>query len=161
MIDDTQPRPAAAPAGWYPDQHGNQHYWDGSQWIGTAPTTVPTMTGSPAPQNGPGIAALILGIIGVIAGLVPAMFWLSGTLGLIGVILGIVAVSRVRKRRATNGKTSWTGLIASAIAFVLGIVGLGIVVTAVDDAVRELDQISEDFERDIDELDADLEAELD
>jgi hypothetical protein len=33
LIRDTiQPMNAQAPAGWYPDGHGNERYWDGSAW---------------------------------------------------------------------------------------------------------------------------------
>lgn len=47
-----------------------------------------------APRNGLGLTALVLGLVGVVCGLVPILFWASGTLGLIGFVLGLAGRSR-------------------------------------------------------------------
>ncbi|MFI8852689.1 hypothetical protein [Streptomyces sp. 891-h] len=93
-----------------------------------------------AARNGLGLAALILGLIGALSGLVPILFWLSGTLGLIGLILGLVGRSRAKKGIATNGKTALAGVLLSLAAFALGVWGLVTVVTAFGDAADELDK---------------------
>ncbi|MFI7242885.1 hypothetical protein [Streptomyces qinglanensis] len=93
-----------------------------------------------APRNGLGLAALILGLVGALSGLVPILFWLSGTLGLIGLILGLVGRSRAKKGLANNGKTALAGVLLSLAAFALGIWGLITVVTAFGDAADEIDK---------------------
>ena len=95
---------------------------------------------APAPRNGLGITALILGLIGAVCGLIPILFWLAGTLGLIGLILGLVGRSRAKKGLATNGKAALSGVLLSLLAFGLGIYGMVVVFTAVDDAVNEIDK---------------------
>jgi Domain of unknown function (DUF4352) len=81
-----------------------------------------------APRNGLGTAALILGIVGAVSGVIPFMFWLAGTLGLIGLILGFIARGRVKRGEATNGTAALWGIITSAVALVLSVVGLVILV---------------------------------
>ncbi|MFE9386423.1 hypothetical protein ACFYMO_24875 [Streptomyces sp. NPDC007025] len=93
-----------------------------------------------APRNGLGLAALILGLVGALSGLVPILFWLSGTLGLIGLVLGLVGRSRAKKGLADNGKTALAGVLLSLAAFALGIWGLITVVTAFGDAADEIDK---------------------
>jgi Septum formation/Protein of unknown function (DUF2510) len=117
------------PAGWYPDQSvdalaGQQRYWDGSAW--TEHTTAPTAPSyqaavQQAPRNGLGIAALILGIIGVVIGIIPFFFWLAGILGVIGLILGFVGRGRAKRGEATNGTMALWGIITSAVAVVVSI----------------------------------------
>jgi hypothetical protein len=73
-----------------------------------------------APQNGLGIAALILGIIGVLFGVIPVV-WVAGILGIIGLILGLVGLGRVQRGEATNGTMALWGVIASVAAVVLSL----------------------------------------
>ena len=129
------------PAGWYPDEGvdapaGQQRYWDGSAW--TEHTTAPTGPAYQAavlqaPRNGLGIAALILGIIGVVIGIIPFFFWVAGILGVIGLILGFVGRGRAKRGEATNGTMALWGIITSAVAVVVSIVGLVILLIAVAD----------------------------
>ncbi|MFB6842712.1 DUF4190 domain-containing protein [Streptomyces sp. NPDC056361] len=100
-----------------------------------------------APQvmrNGLGTAALILGIIGTLSGLIPLFFWLAGILGLIALILGLVARGRVKRREANNKGVALTGAILGLAALVLSVVGAVITFTAVSDAVDELDKAVKD-----------------
>ncbi len=72
-----------------------------------------------APRNGLGIAALILGIIGLLT------FWtvVGGILlGLLAVILGIVGFRRTRRGQATNSGVSITGIVLGALALVASVV---------------------------------------
>jgi hypothetical protein len=69
-----------------------------------------------SPKNGVGIAALILGILSILA------FWTFGFgifLGIIAVVLGVLGRGRVKRREATNGGVATTGLVLG----VLGIIG--------------------------------------
>jgi hypothetical protein len=124
------------PAGWYPDERvdapaGQQRYWDGSAW--TEHITAQTGPAYPvavqqAPRNGLGIAALILGIVGVVIGIIPFFFWVAGILGVIGLILGFVGRGRVKRGEASNGTMALWGIITSAVAVVVSIVGLVILI---------------------------------
>jgi hypothetical protein len=71
-----------------------------------------------------GIAALILGIIGALSGIVPFLFWVAGILGVIGLVLGFVGISRAQRGEATNGTMALWGTIISAVAMAVSIVGL-------------------------------------
>jgi Septum formation len=77
-----------------------------------------------APRNGLGIAALIVGLIGVLAGLVPALFWAAGITAVIGLVLGFVGYSRAQRGEATNPTTALGAIITGAIAMILSVVGL-------------------------------------
>jgi hypothetical protein len=63
-----------------------------------------------APRNGPGIAALILGIIGVLSALV---------LWIIGLLLGLIGYGRFQRSEASNGTTALWGIITNAVASVV------------------------------------------
>ncbi|HMG28909.1 MAG TPA: septum formation family protein [Jiangellaceae bacterium] len=132
------------PAGWYPDEGvdapaGQQRYWDGSAWTErtTAPTGPAYQAAVPqAPRNGLGIAALILGIVGVVIGIIPFFFWVAGILGVIGLILGFVGRGRAKRGEATNGTMALWGIITSAVAVVVSIVGLVILIAFADLSVE-------------------------
>ncbi|MFF8958951.1 DUF4352 domain-containing protein [Streptomyces sp. NPDC014894] len=97
---------------------------------------------APAPRpmrNGLGTAALILGILGVITGPIPLIFWLGGTLGLIALILGLVGRGRVKRGEASNKGVTTVGAVLGLLAMIGATVGAVITFKAVDDAVNELD----------------------
>ena len=111
---------------------GQQRYWDGSAW--TQHTTAPTLPSyqtavQQAPRNGLGLAALILGVIGVVAGLIPFLYWFTGILGIIGLILGFIGRGRAKQGEATNGTVALWGIITSAVVVVILIVNLVILIT--------------------------------
>jgi hypothetical protein len=93
-----------------------------------------------APRNGLGIAALILGIIGVLsalvlgiigvlAGFVPFFFWVAGILGIIGLFLGLIGYGRFQRSEASNGTMALWGIVTNAVAaVVVSIVGAVILV---------------------------------
>ncbi|MER7519021.1 DUF4352 domain-containing protein [Streptomyces sp. NPDC126499] len=102
---------------------------------------------APAPtalRNGLGTAALILGIIGTLSGLIPLLFWLAGILGLIALILGLAGKGRVKRGEAGNKGVALTGAILGLAALVLSVVGAVITFTAVSDAVEEIDKTIQD-----------------
>jgi Protein of unknown function (DUF2510)/Domain of unknown function (DUF4190) len=140
--------PSPPPAGWYPDPSGapGQRYWDGTAWTDQdAPPTAgqpqPSPVGlaqGPRPRNGLGIAALILGVLGALSGLIPLLFWIAGILGVIGLILGFVGRGRAKRGEATNGTMALWGIITSAVALLLSVVGLVIVIGAFEDLEEDL-----------------------
>jgi hypothetical protein len=93
----------------------------------------PPVSPPPAPRNGFGITALIAGILGSILGLIPLFAPFALALGIVALVCGLVAVSRTRKGRATNGKTSWFGTALGTLAIILSIIGMVVVANAVSE----------------------------
>ncbi|MFH8615213.1 DUF4352 domain-containing protein [Streptomyces sp. NPDC017979] len=91
-------------------------------------------------RNGLGTAALILGIIGLITGPIPFVFWLGGTLGLLALILGLVGRGRAKRGEASNRRSATAGSIIGGVAMALGVVGAILTVQITNDAVDELDK---------------------
>jgi len=155
------------PAGWYTDQgdQGRERWWDGQQWTEkTRPAAMPPPAQdryAPAPaaaaRNGFGIASLILGLIGVFTGFIPIMFWLAAPLGLTGLILGFAGRGRVKRREATNGKTTWAGVVISIGAIAMAIWGMTIVFDATEQLGEDLQEIEQQLDEDLEELEQDLE----
>ncbi|MFK4213241.1 DUF4352 domain-containing protein [Streptomyces sp. NPDC030920] len=106
-----------------------------------APAQMPGMR--PA-RNGLGIAALVLGVIGAVSGLVPFLFWLAGVLGLIALILGLAGRGRAKRGEATNKGVTTFGAVLGLISLILAVVGAVITFKAVGDAVDELDKAVSD-----------------
>ncbi|MFF4170928.1 DUF4190 domain-containing protein [Streptomyces sp. NPDC001744] len=107
-------------------------------------TQVPPAAPQRIMRNGLGTAALILGIIGTLSGLVPLLFWLAGILGLIALILGFVGKGRVKRGEANNKGVALTGALLGLAALILSVVGAVITFTAVSDAVDEIDKAVKD-----------------
>ncbi|MGA9873338.1 MAG: DUF4190 domain-containing protein [Rhodococcus sp. (in: high G+C Gram-positive bacteria)] len=90
-------------------------------------------------KNGFGLASLILAIVGLVFGIIPLTGFICLILGIIGLALGFAGLSRVRKNKATNKKTAIAGIGASVLAIALGIWGITIVFSAVDDLDQSFD----------------------
>jgi hypothetical protein len=84
------------------------------------------------------VASLVLGIIGVVTGLIPILFLISLPCGLIGLILGLVGY----KRAATRTMRKW-GVALSAVALLLGVLGIVIVAGAFEELDDDLDCLAE------------------
>ncbi|MEU2022035.1 DUF4190 domain-containing protein [Streptomyces sp. NPDC016469] len=91
-------------------------------------------------RNGLGIAALILGLVGAVSGLIPFLFWLAGILGTIALILGLVGRGRAKRGEATNKNMATFGTVLALIALIMSVVGAVITFKAVDDAVDDLNK---------------------
>ncbi len=74
-----------------------------------APSAHPLPSGPPRSRNGLGVAALVIGVASLVAGI---SFIL---------IIGIIALSRGKTTGATNGGQALAGLICSVLALVLAI----------------------------------------
>ncbi|HET6919616.1 MAG TPA: DUF4190 domain-containing protein [Jiangellaceae bacterium] len=90
-----------------------------------------------APRNGLGIAALILGIVGLLAGIFPFLFWVTGVLGIIGLIFGFIGRGRAKRGEATNGTMALWGIITSSVVVLLSIVGAVIAIALFADLSEE------------------------
>ncbi|MFF1646365.1 DUF4190 domain-containing protein [Streptomyces sp. NPDC058240] len=106
-----------------------------------APAQMPGMR--PA-RNGLGIAALVLGVIGAVSGLIPFLFWLAGILGLIALVLGLAGRGRAKRGEATNKGMTTFGAVLGLISLILAVVGAVITFKAVDDAVNDLNKAVSD-----------------
>jgi hypothetical protein len=104
-----------------------------------ATTVQPDLNRAPStPGNGLGLAALIIGIVSLIAALIPFVNYVSGVFAVVGIVLGIITLVRKVGRR---GFALW-GLILSVIALLLSII-LAVVYTvgfiaAVDDSLGDI-----------------------
>ncbi|KOU00533.1 hypothetical protein ADK86_14175 [Streptomyces sp. NRRL F-5755] len=105
-----------------------------------APQAPMGMPPQQAARNGLGIAALVLGLIGLLSGLIPLFFWLAGILGLLALIFGLVGLGRAKRGQATNKGVAITGTIFGVLALIASAIGLVITVTAVDQAVKEVNK---------------------
>ncbi|POX38250.1 hypothetical protein C3486_23985 [Streptomyces sp. Ru73] len=107
------------------------------------PPGPPAPMGAPAPQaarNGLGVAALVLGVIGVLSGLIPLLFWLAGTLGLLALIFGLVGRGRAKRGEATNKGVALAGVLLGIAAMVVAVIGAVITFTAVKGAVDDINK---------------------
>ena len=93
------------------DQNFNQ------QFNGSAPTPMDS-------GKGLSIAALVLGILGIIGAWIPVITWFTGVLAILGLVFG--AIGRNKSFKAT-GKVS--GLATAG--FVLGIIGTSFAVIGI------------------------------
>lgn len=105
------------------------------------------------PRNGLGLAAIILGVMGLLFGLVPLVggFFAIG-LGLTGMILGFAGRGRVKRGTATNRKTTWAGIVTSLLAVALGIFATVQVFSAVEEFGEDMEEIEQEFEQDLEDL---------
>ena len=73
------------------------------------------------PRNGAGVAALVLGLIGLVLTLLVLPSPLGALLGLLAVVFGIVGIGRAGRGEATNRGQAVTGLITGILALALGV----------------------------------------
>ena len=120
--------PATPPPGTHPygsaqpgsqQQYGSPQYGGpqyGSQPYGGQPYGGPAFgEARPAPRNGLGTAALVLGILAVITGL----FIVGGLLGIAAIVLGVLGRKRVARGEATNGGMAIAGIVLGVLGVLL------------------------------------------
>jgi hypothetical protein len=69
-------------------------------------------------RNGLGVAALVLGILGLLT----SWIFVGGVLGLIAIVLGVMGRGRAKRGEATNGGMALTGIITGALAVIVAAV---------------------------------------
>ncbi|MFE4692054.1 DUF4190 domain-containing protein [Streptomyces sp. NPDC056749] len=82
----------------------------------------------PAPANGLGIAAMVLGIIAVVGF---CMWGFGIVLGILALIFGIIGRGRAKRGEATNGGMALAGIILGSVSIVISAVFLGFLIWAV------------------------------
>ena len=141
------PPPGQSPYGQPMPQYAPPPYGQAPPPYGQPPYGAPPPYGQPpygaypvAMRNGLGTAALVLGIIGVVAGATIVLFWLAFILGLLALIFGIVGRGRAKRGEANNGGKATWGFGLGIAALVLSVVGLVVVLTVFRNAVHCVQQ---------------------
>jgi hypothetical protein len=119
MSPEQQAYPPAAPGSWGAPPPGAPPAGAAPQWSGPPPAGQwGGQPGYPAqPRNGLGIAALILGILGLLSSIV-----VIGALpGLIAVVLGFVGMGKAKRGEATNRGVALAGVITGALAVLVAV----------------------------------------
>ena len=127
-------------------QYGQQQY--GQQQYGSVQR-------GPA-RNGLGIAALVLGILGLLT----SIFIVGGALGLIAIILGVMGLGRVKRGQATNRGMAITGIVLGVLALIIAaLAALGVatflnsnLADCLEQAGQDqaaIDACAQEFERDV------------
>ncbi|MGX1886220.1 DUF4190 domain-containing protein [Streptomyces sp. NPDC055287] len=95
---------------------------------------------APAPANGYGITAMVLGIIAVTFF---CAYGLGIILGILALIFGILGRKRVQRGEATNSGMALAGIILGVIGFVLSSAFIGFIVWAIVQSENDKDLDSE------------------
>lgn len=85
-------------------------------------------------RNGLGLSAVIVGGIGILFGLVPLVFWISGPLALTAMALGFAGYGRVRRGEANNNNQAIIGILLGFVTGCLSVWGFVTTVTAFTEA---------------------------
>ena len=93
-------------------------------------------------RKGLAIASMVVGIVAAVLGLIPlfGLFALAG--GIVAVVLGLLAASKAKKAHQPRG-IARAGWIVGVVAIVLGVVGMAIVNSAVNDLQKDLDRLDQ------------------
>lgn len=91
-------------------------------------------------RNGLGIAALVTGIVGLVLGIIPFLFWLGGVLGVLSLVLGLVGHARARRGEASDKGAAVAGIVLGAVTVVVSLVWLVVIVMAVGDVADDLEK---------------------
>ncbi|WP_234430822.1 DUF4190 domain-containing protein [Streptomyces sp. NRRL F-4489] len=78
-----------------------------------------------------GIAALVLGLVGIVLGLFVVLFWIAWLPALLAVIFGGVALSQVKKGVAANKAMAVSGLVLGVLGLLLAMATGVVAVVAV------------------------------
>lgn len=117
------PAPPAQPYGGYP---GYGAYGAGPAAWG------------PAPNNGLGTAAMVIGIISVVGF---CLYGLNIILGILALIFGIIGLGRAKRGEATNRGMALAGVILGSVGIVVGAAILGLIIWAATTAESDEDGI--------------------
>ncbi|MFK8850685.1 DUF4190 domain-containing protein [Streptomyces sp. Ac-502] len=103
---------------------------------GPPPTALPF---APRPGNGMAVAALVLGVLGVVLALPLVLFWVSWLPALLAVVFGSVGIGMGRKGRARGKGMALAGVLLGGVGLLAAIAGGFFVVALaqkVDDEAR-------------------------
>lgn len=81
----------------------------------------------PAPNNGLGTAAMVIGIVSVVGF---CLYGLNIILGILALIFGIIGLGRAKRGEATNRGMALAGVILGSVGIVVGAAILGVIIWA-------------------------------
>ncbi|GGV48312.1 hypothetical protein GCM10010495_77650 [Kitasatospora herbaricolor] len=85
-----------------------------------APALWPPYPGpGPVPRNGLGVAAMVLGIVGMVLALTLVLFWFAWLLALVAVVLGVLGLRLCRRGAANNRGAAMAGVILGVLALLV------------------------------------------
>ncbi|WP_433547941.1 DUF4190 domain-containing protein [Streptomyces sp. CA-294286] len=102
------------------------------------PSAVPAPYGPP--RNGMGVAALVLGLVGVFLGMAVFLFWASWLPALLAVIFGFVGLGHVKQGRANNRGLAMAGLILGNVGLLMALGGGAFTIVSVKAIVEHADE---------------------
>jgi hypothetical protein len=120
------PAPPAQPYGGYPGY--------GAYGMGPA-------AWGPAPNNGLGTAAMVIGIISVVGF---CLYGVNIILGILALIFGIIGLGRAKRGEATNRGMALAGVILGAVGIAVGSVILGLIIWAATSSDSDRDNDYDD-----------------
>ena len=84
------------------------------------------------------VAALVLGIVGSVLGLVPLTGFIALICGILALVFGFVGYNKAKNAGLPHKTMAVWGVVLGGLSFILGIVGLTIVADVVNDLDRQL-----------------------
>ena len=154
------------PAGWFPDpvSRYEYRYYNGTAWTADVATNgqraidpagapswdpgwsawapgqaPPAVVGAKQPGRGMGIAAFVVGLVSLLGAWLPFVFAVAAIGAVIGLVLGISAVRAARRHPGASASYGTIGIILSAIAIPMCVVGFGFTRTVLREVNRYLD----------------------
>ena len=124
--------------GWYPVPESDQErFWDGEKWTAAYrpksgppirvaatvpswdPATSATAASPVAPNHGPAIASMVLGIVSLV------IWWFGIVTGIVGLCLGATSLKHCEPRGPKRGRGfAITGIVCSIVALALWLIVL-------------------------------------
>ncbi|MEU5283237.1 DUF4190 domain-containing protein [Streptomyces sp. NPDC020755] len=91
---------------------------------------------APAPNNGLGTAAMVIGIVSVVGF---CLYGVNIILGILALIFGIIGLGRAKRGEATNRGMALAGVILGSVGIVVGAAILGLIIWAATSADSDSD----------------------
>ncbi|MET9932052.1 MULTISPECIES: DUF4190 domain-containing protein [unclassified Streptomyces] len=90
----------------------------------------PPFQAPPPQRSGLGVGALVVGILGLVFGIVPFLFWLGGILGVLALVLGVVGLGRARRGETNDKGQAVAGIALGSVAIVVSLAWLAVFLAA-------------------------------
>lgn len=119
------------PEGYHQDPQGGGYYEQPGQYDPRQYTAVPYGVpghGDPAPQNGFGVAALVLGISTIAVSWCCYLMVLGAPAGILAIIFGALGVQKANRGEANNRGTAMAGLVCGIVGLALSVLILVLLV---------------------------------
>jgi hypothetical protein len=94
----------------------------------------------PPAQNGMGIAAFVLGLLGLLISFIPVIGVVAWPMVIIGLVLGFVGLGKARSGRASNAGMAIAGIVLSALGLIVCIVWVVIFGKVANDVQEEAER---------------------